>query len=617
MGNFRGYIARRRTRAESGQVAILFALVFTFMFILFMFVVDFGHLINNKINLQLAADAAAYAGAAQQARILNRIAMVNYRLRQNLKEFAMRANVTHLRHNRNFPRGAGVPHGRNATELFICQQAHGYRALSGLTYARDTNLCRNASPSVGGLPPIVIPPVIATFDPFAIAIQAQIGRIQQAANQECRAAANDNRILAQYLVNAYTRRSAFFDRQIAGLEDFMNQVNGITDGEGADHPVVAAAYQSALRNLTRSNTRGFRLEILQPDGGQFLTLNRRTIRGTLFFFDFQVEGNGCVGRPNFIDFNNMVAGYSKEQGIVTWFGVKAVSQPNLFFMPSKWVEAGFPELTAVATAKPFGSRIGPEITADILAPIANRPGNNSQLLNFSVRPNDTLGIADAKLMAFYDSLHPFNNIGRPQGNRQLGWPLPRPGTVAPAAMVAIRSPTIFDAAFYTVFPDVGGNANTDYLEPNFANALYPDYMQTFDSNGNQLNPGTPAASPYFQGIPGSSNGFVQMNAIGEDAPGSGYTGYVTEGNNAHSVTTALVLGGAVNENNANDLGFATPQQVHSAWAPRNGQPRIGYSVKFIGMDALTRTLEVTTSDGATGRIQNPPVGDPDFERIFH
>ena len=49
---------------HQGQVAILFALVFTFLFVIFAFVVDFGHLIHNKMNLQLAADSAAYAGAA-------------------------------------------------------------------------------------------------------------------------------------------------------------------------------------------------------------------------------------------------------------------------------------------------------------------------------------------------------------------------------------------------------------------------------------------------------------------------------------------------------------------------------------------------------------------------
>ncbi len=163
-----GLQAGRRLHDRSGQVAILFALVFTFMFVLFAFVVDFAHLVNSKMNLQIAADMAAYSGASQQARVLNRLGMVNYRLRQNLKELSMRVNVTHLRHNLRFPRGPQFVNGgldqTSQVEMFVCQQAHGYRALSGLIYDNTTNLCKNASPSGPGLPPIVVPPVIAKLN---------------------------------------------------------------------------------------------------------------------------------------------------------------------------------------------------------------------------------------------------------------------------------------------------------------------------------------------------------------------------------------------------------------------------------------------------------------------
>jgi Flp pilus assembly protein TadG len=74
----RNFSRKRHDRRESGQVAILFALVFTFMFVLFAMVVDFGHLVNNKINLQNAADAAAYSGAAWQARALSNLGQMNY-----------------------------------------------------------------------------------------------------------------------------------------------------------------------------------------------------------------------------------------------------------------------------------------------------------------------------------------------------------------------------------------------------------------------------------------------------------------------------------------------------------------------------------------------------------
>ena len=126
------------------------------MFILFGFVVDISHLINNKINLQIAADQAAYAGAAWQARTLNQIATVNYRMRQDLKELAMRINVTHSRHNRGYPFRQSDVDGGPATanvELFVCLQANGYESSSGVVYENTTNICANASPTSGGIPP--------------------------------------------------------------------------------------------------------------------------------------------------------------------------------------------------------------------------------------------------------------------------------------------------------------------------------------------------------------------------------------------------------------------------------------------------------------------------------
>lgn len=619
-------------RNERGQITVLFALVFTFMFILFAFVIDFGHLINNKINLQIAADMAAYSGAAWQARILDTMGMVNYRLRQNLKEMTVRANVTHLRHNLNFPRansvgqilamGEAYP---TSTELFVCQQAHGYRSLSGVAYDVDTNLCKNASPSTGGLPPIVVPPVIAAFDPLVIAVRRQIERIQQASNLECRAAANDNEALTDYMIAAYTNRSRFYEQQMRALEAFLNGLAAQNNAEASTHPIARIAYQTFRRNLTISNADPAaqpRLEIIRPQGDRFIQLSRPfKLRGTLFYMKFAVQGNGCVGLPGWRTFTDMTVGFAKEEEILTYFAVKATAKPRLFFMPQKWIDAAFPELVAVSAAKPFGSRIGPKITADIFAPIQDRPGNANQIMNYAIRPTGGNGMLNTKLMAFYDALHPFNSISRPQGNRQLAWFTPRyqggSPNPAPEVLRAVQAPTLFDAAFFTIYPDVGGNANTDYLEPQFAAALYPDYMQSYDANGNLISLPPPRTPAYLNGA-GIVNGFVRQHSPGLGGGGP-YGDYLAEGPGTHSVTSAIGIGGIINsEAIANEFGFASPRQIHSAWSPDPiRKPRIGYSVKFVGMDALTRSIRVTTSTGAEGPIANPPVGDPDFLEIFH
>lgn len=67
-------------------------MMLTFMFF-FAFVVNTGMLVNAKINLQNAADLAAYAGAAVQARQLTQISFLNYEMRRQYKKFLFRYYV--------------------------------------------------------------------------------------------------------------------------------------------------------------------------------------------------------------------------------------------------------------------------------------------------------------------------------------------------------------------------------------------------------------------------------------------------------------------------------------------------------------------------------------------
>ncbi|MGE4106707.1 MAG: pilus assembly protein TadG-related protein [Bacteriovoracia bacterium] len=84
---------RRRSVKTKGQVSIMVAMMLTTFFLFFLFVVHTGLLINAKINLQNAADMAAYSGAASQARILNQIGILNYEMRRQFKKFLFRYYV--------------------------------------------------------------------------------------------------------------------------------------------------------------------------------------------------------------------------------------------------------------------------------------------------------------------------------------------------------------------------------------------------------------------------------------------------------------------------------------------------------------------------------------------
>jgi hypothetical protein len=85
---------RHPARNNLGQISIVAAsLMATTFFLFFAFVVNTGMLVHAKINLQNAADLAAYAGAATQARQLEKIGMLNYDLRRQYKKFLYRYYV--------------------------------------------------------------------------------------------------------------------------------------------------------------------------------------------------------------------------------------------------------------------------------------------------------------------------------------------------------------------------------------------------------------------------------------------------------------------------------------------------------------------------------------------
>ena len=54
----------RKRRSEKGQISIMLGMMMMTFILFFAFVVNTGMLVNAKINLQNAADLAAFAGAA-------------------------------------------------------------------------------------------------------------------------------------------------------------------------------------------------------------------------------------------------------------------------------------------------------------------------------------------------------------------------------------------------------------------------------------------------------------------------------------------------------------------------------------------------------------------------
>ncbi|NDG84936.1 MAG: hypothetical protein EBX52_07860, partial [Proteobacteria bacterium] len=77
-------------KREDGQSIFLVAVMVMSFIMFFSFTINTGLLIHAKISVQAAADAAAYAGAATQGRLLNSISFLNYDMRRQYKKFLFR-----------------------------------------------------------------------------------------------------------------------------------------------------------------------------------------------------------------------------------------------------------------------------------------------------------------------------------------------------------------------------------------------------------------------------------------------------------------------------------------------------------------------------------------------
>jgi len=72
--------SRREMSAQRGQAAVLVALSLFCMVIFLALATNVGIVVNDRIRMQNAADLAAYAGAFEEARALNRMTEINRRI---------------------------------------------------------------------------------------------------------------------------------------------------------------------------------------------------------------------------------------------------------------------------------------------------------------------------------------------------------------------------------------------------------------------------------------------------------------------------------------------------------------------------------------------------------
>ncbi len=87
------HIQGPKRSSEQGQISIFFASSLIVLISIIAFVINIGLFVKAKINLQNATDAAAFSGAAVQARMLNRIGYLNWEMRNVYKEWMFKYYV--------------------------------------------------------------------------------------------------------------------------------------------------------------------------------------------------------------------------------------------------------------------------------------------------------------------------------------------------------------------------------------------------------------------------------------------------------------------------------------------------------------------------------------------
>jgi len=395
----RRWIGRLR-KSEEGQISIMISMMIMTFILLFAFVINTGMLVNAKINLQNAADMAAYSGAAVQARQLNQISYLNYEMRRQWKKFLFRIYVVGNVSRDNFPRSPSS--GGNSDYYWTNPNdpsGHISVPATCVIFNAQDNFCRNAT-----LPATPLPPA-NPFDSISTALSNSLQAIEQIRQNNCSSIASTNQILNTYwLYN--TDPDLYYGFELPrGGADYTNNYNlvrGLITGLGIVPKELTLKFriQTLQAYLNAPPHSGLNLSTTQGlQNGQDPPLNERAIQafysayytlGDHTFDSSQVSLDELINSSLMLKLNPITAsfdtfafthyvpppdgnphdctlqlqtipvtaqltlGFAKDPTILTYYAVRLRAKAHLLFSP-----LGDLDLKAYSAAQPFGSRIGP------------------------------------------------------------------------------------------------------------------------------------------------------------------------------------------------------------------------------------------------------------------
>jgi len=516
-------------KSENGQVLVITALGTTLFVILFAMVVGIGHLVQAQINLQNAVDLASISGASWQSRYLNQLSQINYRMRQNYKFTLYDLYIVQSRFNqalndqlRNFNSAGKFDRiglfKDGAFSFGVCQQTGGFEPIKANPYGPDqsgsgvsgnVDICRNVKVSGSGIPGITA----LNLFPFNTAAIALNILSQQTVEQWKRNCTNYGRqnveYFSNYIIPVLRERNKFQMEQAAKLLQqfslaFNTRSDDIASGTGIADQTI---YSTFIGNLIEANKTGedIQIEYINPPNSrtydddpavinglstsipnnspsaQFLKyfeINTVNIEMMAIRWELQGANNNCIPIPEFPKEEGLFLGISRKKNTankpVQSFNVaiRASVKPRLLF----WPRSLTPTLTAVAAAKPFGSRIGPAKSQTCIETSGSSNCGRTISANMSFYPGDDNknpftnmgGIGHVKISGYLLSLIQ-NTLGR--GN--FGGPESRPTTSrffdyrscrsnSPSFMCFALAPTLYEGFMYALFPYPNSNEITQF-----------------------------------------------------------------------------------------------------------------------------------------------------------
>ncbi|HLD75102.1 MAG TPA: Tad domain-containing protein [Bdellovibrionota bacterium] len=472
--------------SEKGQVAVLVAVIFTFLFLLFGMVINIGMLIHHKINLQNAADMAAYSGAAEQARILSTIGWKNFELRKNLKEFAYFYWAQHSAWNDGFPRKQWQATGLQRPDWMpiICLDDHfnNWAQSEDPSFTPNRRIAEICKWTQVSFPQIIRPDFI--WGRLGTILNTELNYLQDVNKTRCGEYDKYNEAHAMEDRNRY---KGFADTLLTQIEDLSRAINkeeedslnntlnhseftssiprkwnqnsfdkGGTRVFGIQplpKDIGTLAYQTAWKNLSEPNKIGFQFVPIKPKG-PYLRLESFKHNYVLNYmkFPWSTSRNTCSPEPYGLDIRDFPVAVRKDKKNVTYYSIRLASRPWLPFLPG----LSQPTLEAYAAAKPFGGRIGPE-QEDPLIMDRHPPGH------FGI-PNISLGPAYPQGLRHREVLYKLSH-----------WPYGADRSSADAVVMtkqygraALRAANIYEADKYTF------NLNNDVPDPRLTD--HPDLL---------------------------------------------------------------------------------------------------------------------------------------------